>query len=354
MIRMKSEEDFVKRMNEQFSGEDWEPIDIKLKSQEYSTYKCLKCNNIYRMQNCEIFRKDRKHLCKECYKELRYDTLRNQRIIEDILKSNREDILEYDFSMKVQNNGIPAQVLQFNCPYCNKKNVLYVANILVKNQKISCGYCEGNKIRKDNDIFKKELEENYPDKFTILIPYENIKKEVRVKCNKCGFIRDVKPTAIVRSGYCPKCDEKHSKGEKFISNWLLKNNIKYIQQKYFKEWNIGVHYFDFYLPELKLIIEYHGRQHYEYVDFFHSSIEDFLYRKEKDKIKKETCLKHNLNYISINYHNYEQLELILTILLGSTTIWKQSRGKCLEIETIQDLYMDKDIVSTSEGIQSCL
>lgn len=351
---MKTEKDFIDRMNKQFPNEDWEPIDIKLKSLEYSKYKCRKCGQIYSMQNCEIFRKGRKHLCSKCYKELRKDTLKNQNIIENFLRKQRKDILHYNFFMKEQKNGIRAQYFSFICPYCNKENEFLTTNLITNGEikHILCSYCEGIKNKKDKDIFRKELEENYPDKYIILIPYEKSTKNVRVKCKKCGFIRDVKPGIILRSGYCPKCDSKLSKGEKFIAHWLNKNDINYVQQKYFKTWNIGIHYFDFYLPDFNLVIEYHGRQHYEFVDYFHSSEEEFIYRQQKDLNKKNEALKQGLNYISINYHNYQQLEEILTYLLGSTTIWEQSRGKCLEIETIQDLYLDKDIVSTSSESQS--
>lgn len=49
------------------------------------------------------------------------------------------------------------------------------------------------------------------------------------------------------------------KGEKFIQNWLDKNNIKYEPQKKFNDLKdkLSLSY-DFYLPEQKVLIEYQG------------------------------------------------------------------------------------------------
>lgn len=348
MIRMTKEQDFIDRMNNKFPDEPWTPIKIRLKSLEESSYRCDNCGTIYTMKNNEIFRNRKEHLCSICYKDGRKDTNANQKTIENFIKEFRPDITQYSFIMKKQKNNIKHHCLTFICPKCNQQNTIAVANLIRRNvlKGVSCSFCEGVKNKKNNTTFENELQHIYPNKFLIIKPYTNANENIRVRCNKCGFIRDVKPTALLRSGYCPKCDTKISKGERTIAQWLLDNHIEYIPQKYFRDWNIGIHYFDFYLPKLNIVIEYHGRQHYEFVEHFHLSEEEFEERRQKDKIKKETALKHGLNYISINYHNYNNLGDILSTLLSSTTIWQQKQGECLEIETIQDL-LDKDIVSTS-------
>lgn len=58
---------------------------------------------------------------------------------------------------------------------------------------------------------------------------------------------------------CQKCSS--SKGELFIWNFLKTNNIKFIEEKRFKECkNKRPLPFDFYLPEYNMCIEYDGRQ----------------------------------------------------------------------------------------------
>lgn len=354
MIRMKTDEDFINRMNEKYPNEKWKPIEINYKSLEYSIIECGECGKQMRMQNCEIFRKTRKHICSDCIKELREDTKRNQDIILAYIENNcKQSIRDYSFDMKEQKNHIRAQILRFTCNKCNHVNERMVANILYngKIDKLECSYCSGSKQLKNNDIYLQELEQNYPDKFELLSEYKTAIDKIRVRCKRCGFIRDVRALQLLRSGYCPKCDTKASKGEQHIAYYLQEHNINYVQQKYFKDWNIGIHYFDFYIPAYNLVLEYHGRQHYEYVDYFHHTVEEFEHRKEKDILKREEALKKGINYISINHKLHNHLDEILDKIFSSTTISKESRGKCLEIETIQDI-LDEDIVSTSGESQS--
>lgn len=57
------------------------------------------------------------------------------------------------------------------------------------------------------------------------------------------------------------------------------------------------HTFEYYLDDnrgkqsrkVKLAFEYHGRQHYTYVPFFHKSKEDFVRQVERDNVKLKIC-----------------------------------------------------------------
>ena len=106
---------------------------------------------------------------------------------------------------------------------------------------------------------------------------------------------------------------------------------------YFSNLDIGLHYFDFYIPEYNLVLEYHGSQHYQFNPFFHKNEEVFYYRQKKDMLKKNAAINNKLNYISIKYTLFNELNIILKYIFNSTTIPSGSRGKCLEIETIQDI-----------------
>jgi hypothetical protein len=48
-------------------------------------------------------------------------------------------------------------------------------------------------------------------------------------------------------------------------------------------------YADFFIPDSMLIIEVHGRQHYEYCSFFHKDKIDFINAKKRDADKIEWC-----------------------------------------------------------------
>lgn len=333
-------EKFTQKMEEKFSNENYSIIYAGKNSYENSKIKCLNCGKIIIVNTGELFRKRRKLLCKDCY-YIRQDTIKNREII---IKKLENKAVNIEFFMKKQSkNGNKGDTVRFTCNKCGKINELFVGNLIKNNSDCNCCYCSGQKNKKDFIIFQQELSEKYPNSFTLLSNYIDVKTNIKVKCNKCGFIRKVKPNILLRSGYCPKCSKNNSLGENKIENWLKENNIFFEQQKYFQDWDIGIHYFDFYLPEYSLIIEFHGKQHYEYIDFFHKSQKNFEYRKQKDKEKKEAVIQHELNYLSIKYTLYDKLDILLPKIFGSTTISKESRGKCLEIETFQK---EEDIVWT--------
>lgn len=334
-----TEKQFLEKINKKFSDEKFSIVYMGKNSSENSIIKCLSCGRKITVNTGELFRSRRKYICAKCH-SLRKDTQVNR---DKVLKLLNGKAYNIEFFMKKQSkNGNKGDCVRFVCLKCDYVNELWVSNILRNNQ-CNCQRCSGQRKDKDDIIYFQELNTLYPNKFTILTPYKNVKTDIKVRCNDCGFIRDVKPTALIKSGFCPKCGKMKSIGENFISKWLDEHHINYEVQKYFKNWDIGLHYFDFYLPELNLVIEYHGQQHYSFNPYFHRTIENFNYYLEKDKIKKETCLQHGINYISINSKNYCHLEKILPIITDSTTIPFGSRGKCLEIESFRK---EEDIVWT--------
>lgn len=58
---------------------------------------------------------------------------------------------------------------------------------------------------------------------------------------------------------------------------------------------------DIYNEDLKLAIEFNGRQHYEYVPFFHKNYEDFLTQRYRDEMKKVKCKENGIRLIEIRY-----------------------------------------------------
>jgi len=71
---------------------------------------------------------------------------------------------------------------------------------------------------------------------------------------------------------------------------------------------------DLYNEELKLAIEYSGRQHYKYVPFFHKNYEDFLNQKYRDEIKKMLCKKNDIMLIEIPYTvKHEDIETFIRL-----------------------------------------
>lgn len=58
---------------------------------------------------------------------------------------------------------------------------------------------------------------------------------------------------------------------------------------------------DCYNEELRLAVEYNGRQHYEYVQFFHRNREAFYNQKYRDEFKRIKCREHGVTLIEVPY-----------------------------------------------------
>lgn len=101
--------------------------------------------------------------------------------------------------------------------------------------------------------------------------------------------------------------KKQSFGEKTIEKYLKENNIKFYREYSFDDL-VGLNNkktklrFDFYLPENNIVIEYQGKQHYEYISFIHKNIKNFENSKLRDELKRKYCRKNLLNEIEIKYN----------------------------------------------------
>jgi very-short-patch-repair endonuclease len=59
---------------------------------------------------------------------------------------------------------------------------------------------------------------------------------------------------------------------------------------------------DFYIPGSKLIVEAHGRQHYEFVQMFHRDMFGFIEHKKRDKRKREWAEINNITVVELPYN----------------------------------------------------
>lgn len=58
---------------------------------------------------------------------------------------------------------------------------------------------------------------------------------------------------------------------------------------------------DCYNQELRLAVEYHGRQHFEYIPFFHRTKDAFYNQKYRDEMKRNMCAKNSIKLIEVDY-----------------------------------------------------
>ena len=143
--------------------------------------------------------------------------------------------------------------------------------------------------------------------------YINGMKPIIIICKYHGEFSQRPHTHASDRGHgsgCPTCSA--SRGEVKIELFLKQNNIEHIYQHKVKIDN-QVHWYDFYIPEKNLIIEFHGRQHYKLTPFWGEgggkrALEN---RKHRDKIKTQWCNANDVNLLVIPYTKYDKIDDIL-------------------------------------------
>jgi len=165
-----------------------------------------------------------------------------------------------------------------------------------------CPIC-ANVYHKNNEEYIKDCSKIHNNKYIYdKTVYKNNKSKVIITCLKHGdFVQE--SLSHLRGHGCPKCN--NSKGEILIDIFLKNKNIKYEVQKTFEDLKrIQNLYFDFYLTEHNVCIEYDGIQHFKPIKKF-GGINRFLIVKEIDKIKNDWCFKNNIQLIRFSYKNNE-------------------------------------------------
>jgi hypothetical protein len=130
------------------------------------------------------------------------------------------------------------------------------------------------------------------------VDYQGGKKMVKLICPKHGGFHQT-PNNHQRGNGCPNCNS--SKGEEQIKRFLESHHIAFIQQHTFPELkDRRLLKCDFYLPDHNIVIEFHGRQHYEVVHSFGGEAA-YLENVRRDKLKRTYLLNKGINFIEISY-----------------------------------------------------
>ena len=137
----------------------------------------------------------------------------------------------------------------------------------------------------------------------------------------CGNEKFISPNEFIHKGIsCSKCSDGISYSEKFIYSVLQQLNIDFQTQlnKTTFKWCKGENYefkYDFYIPSLSLIIETHGRQHYE--DCNRQGSRN-LQKEQANDILKEKIAKENgiKNYIAIDCRKSEAYYIMNNIIIS--------------------------------------
>lgn len=248
------------------------------------------------------------HGCKKCsgWGEMKYD---NDEFLKRIEQIHGLEII-CDKTQYIDHN----EKVILNCP---QHGVFYKSpkDLLIKKQGCpKCGYKRAslkNKRSPNDFVDKADVIHGYFYNYS-LVDYINAITKIKIICPKHGIFEQYPKDHINQSHGCPSCS--FSKGERIISNILNEKEIKFIAQYSFDDCvNKNTKrklFFDFYLPEWNVCIEFDGEQHFFPVNKF-GGIKEFSYIKQRDEIKNEYCILNEIVLIRINYKQIKQIEEII-------------------------------------------
>lgn len=125
------------------------------------------------------------------------------------------------------------------------------------------------------------------------------KQPMPILCKKCQNVWYSYPYEIRKGRKCPHCNE--SSGERTIRYCLETMLVPYMKEVYT---GIGMTRFDFLIRDYKgryCIIEFDGRQHTEYVKYFHKSKRSYYKAKQRDIDKMNYALQLGYRILRISY-----------------------------------------------------
>lgn len=169
-------------------------------------------------------------------------------------------------------------------------------------------------------------------------------KKVELKCPNCNCKKFMTIDKLVNRGFsCPCCSDGFAYPEKLMSSLLLTLGIEYKAQFSFDN---GLHKYDFYIPALNLIVETHGRQHYEESRRKGERVRTLEEEQENDRYKRDLALAKGIeHYIvidcsetSLSYIKNNIIQSELNILFNLNEVdWFEVGRRCessLVIEVI--------------------
>lgn len=205
----------------------------------------------------------------------------------------------------------------WNCPADSRH--VYISSICNRTRmKSGCPICSGNEVIPETSIITThpEICKEWNYKLNKLGP-ENYSYGSGYKAfwnciyNQTHIYSASIYNRIGNKSGCPSCRKSH--GEKECMRILSELGIKYITQgNPFPQ--LGQKAYDFILPDLNVIIEYDGLQHFE-LSYFCQTDEKFEYRRNIDILKHQIAIKSGYRMIRIDY-TVPFVEIKNQILIG--------------------------------------
>ena len=185
-----------------------------------------------------------------------------------------------------------------------------IESILLNSKCKKCSIINAaNKRRKTTEQFKKEVFELVGDEYTVVGEYNGAREKIKMLHSTCKNIIDTTPNKFLsQKRRCKYCNGK-SNAEHIIMTILTNNKISFEKEYKFSNLkDILPLRYDFYIKinDSKILLEFHGGQHYYNVDYFGGEAA-FEKRQAHDQQKIKYANDNNIPlYILNNLNTLEE------------------------------------------------
>lgn len=279
--------------------------------------KCNECNSIYSVNARNFYANNVDCKCRRRITGSNQYTkaTTTEQVIQENLRKLQNKFIELklndEFEVKWETFVNNSSVLLVKHRKCGRTLSKTANKILLG----SCRYCS-NKHQLSPDEYKNKVKTITNDKYICLDDYKNNQTKLMHKHIVCERSWLCAPVKFVNEGVrCPTCTKYESKGERKIREFFEKHNIEYSEQYKISDCkNIYSLPFDFAIfvnKELKLLIEFDGKQHFQPVELF-GGYENFKKLQKNDNIKNKYCQDNNIDLLRISYRSINKIDEILT------------------------------------------
>lgn len=240
-----------------------------------------------------------KVICRGC----KADKIREECSITFFKNRTKQQLIDNDYS-----NSVYTKAKEKMAIYCRHCEDVYWQTPNDHDRPRGCPKCgkriSGEKHSSDTNTFLDSCPEHVKNRTDYsLFEYKNQQTKSKFICKLHQEIYLQLPDGhrVGKNG-CRICTS--SSGELKVRELLTKWNIEFIQEKIFPP----THYrFDFYLPELDIVIEYDDEQHFRPIPLWGGKV-SFKQRQRNDRLKDQLATRLGLTMIRIKYDKFKTME----------------------------------------------
>lgn len=185
-----------------------------------------------------------------------------------------------------------------------------------------CKKCDAQRIgdfhKISHDQFIENARKEHGDTYDYSkTEYKFAHDKVIITCREHGEFEQVASSHASGKG-CPQCSQ--SQGERTIAMWLKEKSIPYEVEKRFKDClspKKRTMKFDFYIPNLNMLIEFDGHHHYQEVKYF-GGVDNLKQVQQYDEIKNQYARKKGMPLLRIPFFSIKDIPVLLAKFLGHT------------------------------------